>query len=85
MAQTSAQEDVYAEGYEWMHHSTAPKPLAEEHFRITVGGPACGKPYSASVFNISAMRFGALSAPAVRALSRGAARAAISSPDTAAG
>ena len=33
------QEDVYREGYEWMHHSMAPKPHAEEKFRITIGGP----------------------------------------------
>ena len=29
-------------------------------FRITVGGPDCAQPYSLSVFNISAMSFGAL-------------------------
>src|ERR1700730_1179799 len=66
------QEDVYREGYEWMHHSVAPKPHAEEQFRITIGGPDCTKPYSASVFNISAMSFGALSPNAVRALNAGA-------------
>jgi glutamate synthase domain-containing protein 2 len=66
------QRDVYEEGYEWMHHSVAPKPHAEEHFRITIGGPDCAKPYSASVFNVSAMSFGALSPNAVRALNAGA-------------
>src|SRR5271156_4831108 len=66
------QEDVYRDGYEWMHHSMAPKPHAEEKFRITIGGPDCAKPYSASVFNISAMSFGALSPNAVRALNAGA-------------
>jgi len=66
------QEDVYREGYEWIHHSVAPKPHAEEKFRITIGGPDCSKPYSASVFNISAMSFGALSPNAVRALNAGA-------------
>ena len=66
------QEDVYREGYEWMHHSVAPKPHADEKFRITIGGPDCAKPYSASVFNISAMSFGALSPNAVRALNAGA-------------
>src|ERR1700749_1129561 len=44
------QEDVYREGYEWMHHSVAPRPHASEKFRITIGGPDCAKPYSASVF-----------------------------------
>jgi glutamate synthase domain-containing protein 2 len=66
------QENVYREGYEWMHHSVAPKARAEEKFRITIGGPDCAKPYSASVFNISAMSFGALSPNAVRALNAGA-------------
>ncbi len=68
------QEDVYREGYEWMHHSVSPKPRAEEKYRITIGGPDCAKPYSASVFNISAMSFGALSPNAVRALNGGAKR-----------
>src|SRR5579883_1472778 len=66
------QEDVYRDGYEWMHHSVAPKAHADEKFRITIGGPDCTRPYSASVFNISAMSFGALSPNAVRALNAGA-------------
>src|ERR1700760_4420733 len=66
------QENIYAEGYEWMHHSVAPKVHSGEKFRITIGGPDCTKPYSASVFNISAMSFGALSPNAVRALNSGA-------------
>src|SRR6478609_10103424 len=65
------QEDVYRDGYEWMHHSVAPKVRAVEQFRVTIGGPNCIKPYSASVFNISAMSFGALSPNAVRALNEG--------------
>src|SRR5690606_13044221 len=36
------------------------------------GGPQCRQPYSASVFNISAMSFGSLSANAIRALNTGA-------------
>jgi glutamate synthase domain-containing protein 2 len=66
------QEDVYKEGYEWMHHSVSPKTSSAEKFRVTVGGPDCTKPYSASVFNISAMSFGALSPNAVRSLNAGA-------------
>ena len=66
------QEDVYKEGYEWMHHSVAPKLSPSEKFRVTIGGPDCKKPYSASVFNISAMSFGALSPNAVRSLNAGA-------------
>lgn len=66
------QEDVYREGYEWMHHSVAPKVHSDEKFRISIGGPDCTRPYSASVFNVSAMSFGALSPNAVRALNGGA-------------
>jgi len=75
------QEEVYQEGYEWMHHSVAPKPVAAEKFRLTIGGPQCTKPYSASIFNISAMSFGALSPNAVRALN-GAARRGDFAQDT---
>jgi glutamate synthase domain-containing protein 2 len=66
------QYDVYAEGYEWIRHSMQPRPLAMTPFRIAIGGPDCTKPYSASVFNISAMSFGALSPNAIRALNKGA-------------
>jgi glutamate synthase domain-containing protein 2 len=66
------QYDVYQPLYEWLHHSVAPKETAREPFRIQIGGPACTQPYSASVFNISAMSYGSLSANAVRALNKGA-------------
>ncbi len=69
--------DVYAEGYSWIAHSLAPKPLAErpaETLRVLVGAGRCEKPYDASVYNISAMSFGALSANAVLALNAGAKR-----------
>ncbi len=64
--------DVYEPGFEWMTHSLQPAPTATKPFRIEIGGPACTRPYSASVFNISAMSFGALSANAIRALNKGA-------------
>ncbi|MBM3647065.1 MAG: FMN-binding glutamate synthase family protein [Alphaproteobacteria bacterium] len=64
--------DVYGLGYEWMSHSIAPAPVAKEPHRVQIGGPDCMQPYSASVFNISAMSFGALSANAIRALNGGA-------------
>ena len=66
------QNDVYASGFEWLDHSIAPKLVVEEPFRILIGGPDCTKPYSASILNISAMSFGALSANAIRALNSGA-------------
>ena len=64
--------DVYSDGYEWMAHSIAPRPVAKESFRIMIGDADCTQPYSASVLNISAMSFGALSANAIRALNGGA-------------
>jgi glutamate synthase domain-containing protein 2 len=67
------QLDVHAEGYEWMNHSLVPTQLATHDFRITVGGKR-SQPYSMSVFNISAMSFGALSANAILALNAGAQR-----------
>ncbi|MGH8172085.1 MAG: FMN-binding glutamate synthase family protein [Rhodanobacteraceae bacterium] len=66
--------DVYAERYEWLNHSIAPSRIESHDFRVPVGGPECTQPYSASVFNISAMSFGALSPNAIRALNEGARR-----------
>lgn len=73
--------DVGAQGYEWVNHSMAPTHLASHDFRVWIGGSPdapspsvspCTQPYHASVFNISAMSFGALSANAVLALNKGA-------------
>lgn len=69
------EQDVYAQGYSWIAHSMAPRPAvadAGKSMRIEIGGRECSQPYSASVFNISAMSFGSLSANAITALSRGA-------------
>lgn len=66
------QENIYGDGYEWLQHSMAPRPLAHEPPRVLIGGPDCTKPYSASVLNISAMSFGALSSNAIRSLNAGA-------------
>jgi glutamate synthase domain-containing protein 2 len=69
------QLDVGAPGYEWINHSLMPSEVGSHDFRITIGSaPSCTQPYQASVFNISAMSFGALSANAIRALNAGAAR-----------
>jgi glutamate synthase domain-containing protein 2 len=65
---------TYSDGYEWLLHSFAPRAPADADFRVMIGGPDCAQPYSASVFNISAMSFGALSANAIRALNGGAKR-----------
>ncbi|WP_296510937.1 FMN-binding glutamate synthase family protein [Rhodoferax sp.] len=67
------QLDVHADGYEWVNHSVSPTKIASHDFRITIGEHTA-HPYSASVFNISAMSFGALSANAILALNKGAHR-----------
>ena len=70
------QLDVQAVGYEWINHSMAPTDVATHDFRVTIGagGSSCTQPYEASVFNISGMSFGALSAHAILALNAGAQR-----------
>ncbi|MES2150003.1 MAG: FMN-binding glutamate synthase family protein [Pseudomonadota bacterium] len=71
------QLDVYATGYEWINHSIRPAELEHHDFRIEIGNhPDCprAQPYQASVFNISAMSFGALSSNAILALNGGARR-----------
>jgi glutamate synthase domain-containing protein 2 len=67
------QLDVHAAGYEWLNHSMAPTRLDSHDFRVLVG-EGRAQPYSASIFNISAMSFGALSANAILALNAGARR-----------
>ncbi len=73
--------DVGARGYEWVNHSMAPTQLPSHDFRVWIGGSPeapstsvapCTQPYEASVFNISAMSFGSLSANAILALNQGA-------------
>ncbi len=66
------QLDVRAIGYEWINHSIAPTKLAGHDFRVKVGGKDCTQPYDISLFNVSAMSFGALSANAIQALNLGA-------------
>ncbi len=72
------QLDVHAVGYEWINHSVAPSKLGTHDFRVWVGGsstspnPGCNHPYALSIFNISALSFGALSANAILALNSGA-------------
>ncbi|WP_416365397.1 FMN-binding glutamate synthase family protein [Sphingobium sp. JS3065] len=66
--------DPYARDYEFIQHSMLPAvPADPRSLRITIGNDQCAQPYSASIFNISAMSFGSLSANAIRALNKGAA------------
>lgn len=66
-----SQLEMYREGFEWMSHSLAPRQIKDRDFRVLIGG-ACKQPYLASVFNISAMSFGSLSANAILSLNAGA-------------
>ncbi|WP_171212400.1 FMN-binding glutamate synthase family protein [Ruegeria sp. HKCCA5426] len=66
------QYDIMTVGYHRANHSLAPKDVPESEERVTLGGPQCKQPYSASRLNVSAMSFGALSANAIRALNGGA-------------
>ena len=68
------QMHVYNTGYEWMNHSMYASNETPKEFnpRVTIGGPDCKQPYSASLLNISAMSFGSLSKNAVMAMNKGA-------------
>lgn len=70
------QLDTYQPGYEWIGHSLSAMDMDEmgDHPKVKIGGPACSQPYHASILNISAMSFGALSSNAVEALNKGAAK-----------
>ena len=67
------ERNVYDVSYEWINHSIAPSFIDTYDFRVRIG-PNTAHPYDASVFNISAMSFGSLSANAIRALNEGARR-----------
>ena len=68
------ERSLYEANYEWINHSMMPSRIDSHDFRVPIGGADCSKPYSASVFNISAMSFGSLSPNAIRALNEGARR-----------
>ncbi|HLT88712.1 MAG TPA: FMN-binding glutamate synthase family protein [Sphingobacterium sp.] len=67
------QSDPQAVGNEWVAHSVFPCHIENHNLRTTVGNHFCKQPYSLSVFNISAMSYGALSKTAITALNKGAA------------
>lgn len=64
--------DIYKPEYEALTHSIYPVDPPDEPPRVTIGGSLCGKPYSASILNISAMSFGAISKNAILAMNHGA-------------
>jgi glutamate synthase domain-containing protein 2 len=66
--------DVYGVGYKFVAHALFPKHVPEDQRRVTIGGDLCKHPYSASLLNISAMSYGALSENAILALNTAAKR-----------
>ncbi|MEC4113171.1 FMN-binding glutamate synthase family protein [Myroides pelagicus] len=66
------QDDPNRIGYEWASHSVYPKHVNDTNFRVNIGSDLCTQPYSASIYNISAMSYGALSKRAITALNEGA-------------
>ena len=64
--------DVYAAGYSWITHSILARMDLPWDCRVKIGNAGCSQPYDASIFNISAMSFGALSANAIASLNKGA-------------
>lgn len=67
------QEDPAKAGHEWVAHTIFPVHLQETDLRVTIGNLQCAQPYSASILNIGAMSYGALSKTAIGALNEGAA------------
>lgn len=59
-------------GREWFLHSGNSHQINNSDFRVRIGNERCSRPYDMSIFNISAMSFGALSAAAIEALNKGA-------------
>lgn len=66
------QDEPTRVGYEWAAHSIYPKKANPETFRTLVGGKDCEQPYNLSLYNISAMSYGALSKTAIMSLNKGA-------------
>ncbi|MEO6347831.1 MAG: FMN-binding glutamate synthase family protein, partial [Aquaticitalea sp.] len=66
------QADPNAPGFEWAAHSVYPQKLDEKKLRVCIGNQLCIQPYNASIYNIGAMSYGALSKTAIAALNKGA-------------
>ncbi|HEU4632832.1 MAG TPA: FMN-binding glutamate synthase family protein [Flavisolibacter sp.] len=66
------QANPSAPGYEWVAHSIYPVQLQEKDLRVYIGNYQCIQPYHASIYNIGAMSYGALSKTAIQSLNEGA-------------
>ncbi len=67
------QEDPSKPGHEWVAHTVFPVHVENTDLRVLMGNYQCTQPYSASILNIGAMSYGALSKTAISALNLGAA------------
>lgn len=59
-------------GHEWMAHTVYPVAIGEKDLRVWIGNDQCMQPYHASILNIGAMSYGALSKTAIASLNEGA-------------
>src|SRR5688572_11790633 len=66
------QADANSSGFEWVAHSVYPVNLSNHDLRVWIGNDQCLHPYYASIYNIGAMSYGALSKTAITALNEGA-------------
>ncbi len=67
------QDDPDKPGHEWVAHTTFPVHVDDKNLRVKIGNRQCNQPYNASILNIGAMSYGALSKTAISALNEGAA------------
>lgn len=67
-------KNLYADNAEWACHSMFPKHIPLENARHIIGTESwgCKQPYSASILNVSAMSYGAISENAILSLNAGA-------------
>jgi len=66
------QDDPNRVGYEWAAHSIYTQTADVSSFRVSIGNTSCKQPYNASILNIGAMSYGALSKTAISSLNNGA-------------
>jgi len=72
------QKDISGEDYIGLRHSIYAVHTHDEDPRVMIGNDSCTQPYSASIFNISAMSFGSLSSNAIKSLNLGAKKGGFS-------
>lgn len=66
------QTDPSKPGHEWVAHSIYPATIINRSLKVTIGNDQCSLPYTASILNIGAMSYGALSKTAIESLNEGA-------------